>query len=358
MSAETQGSRRVERAIQWGALALGVALFCGALYYINFRLAAGIIRRLGPACRSRSSSAASGTWRGRGRGPTAFPRPRTVSFARLTRVRLAAEAFSYLTLRGIAGEPLKVVLLGDSVDARQATAAVALERMAYLIGTTVIVGVGSVLALVALPLTHTWFRVFRAFAIAAAVVIGFTTVVIAGRGTYFQAWLRGLDRVLGTSLAEGRVSRFIAAVERQMLDLVRGNPERLVALLAATAAAYLCMALEAWVILRAAGASITPTRRTRRRDVLPRRELRLRVHPGQPRRTRSIESGRRECRRRGGRRRRARPCPAAPRPVLGRSRARDLPAEHATGRLRNRAPPTPLRSSGQRRCCICPMTQQ
>ena len=49
MSAETQGSRRVERAIQWGALALGVALFCGALYYINFRLAAGIIRRLGPA---------------------------------------------------------------------------------------------------------------------------------------------------------------------------------------------------------------------------------------------------------------------------------------------------------------------
>ena len=44
-----------------------------------------------------------------------------------------------------------------------------------------------------------------------------------------------------------------------MLDLVRGNPRRLAVLLAATAAAYLCMALEAWVILRAAGASITPT---------------------------------------------------------------------------------------------------
>ena len=259
MSAETQGSRRVERAIQWGALALGVALFCGALYYINFRLAAGIIRRLGPAL--PIALVFSGLWHLARTWAWAycFPRPRTVSFARLTRVRLAAEAFSYLTLRGIAGEPLKVVLLGDSVDARQATAAVALERMAYLIGTTVIVGVGSVLALVALPLTHTWFRVFRAFAIAAAVVVGFTTVVIAGRGTYFQAWLRGLDRVLGTSLAEGRVSRFIAAVERQMLDLVRGNPRRLVALLAATAAAYLCMALEAWVILRAAGASITPT---------------------------------------------------------------------------------------------------
>ena len=55
--------------------------------------------------------------------------------------------------------------------------------MAYLIGTTVIVGVGSVLALAALPLTPVWFRVFLAFAIAAAVVVTFTALVIAGRGT-------------------------------------------------------------------------------------------------------------------------------------------------------------------------------
>ena len=259
MTAATPGTRRTERAIQWGALAIGVALFCGALYYINFRLAAGIIRRLGPAL--PMALVFSGLWHLARTWAWAycFPQPRSVSFARLARVRLAAEAFSYLTLRGIAGEPLKVVLLGDSVDAKQATAAVALERMAYLIGTTVIVGVGSVLAIAALPLTAVWFRVFRAFAIAAAVVVAFTALVIAGRGTYFQSWLQTLDRVLGTSLAEGRISRFISAVERQMLDLVRGNPRRLAALLAATAAAYLCMALEAWVILRAAGASITPT---------------------------------------------------------------------------------------------------
>jgi phosphatidylglycerophosphate synthase len=248
----------MERAIQWGALAIGVALFCGALYYINFRLAAGIIRTLGVAL--PIALVFSGLWHLARTWAWAycFPKPRTVTFARLARVRLAAEAFSYLTLRGIAGEPLKVVLLGDSVDARQATAAVALERMAYLIGTTVIVGVGSVLALAALPLTHVWFRVFRAFAIAAAIVVAFTGMIIAGRGTYFQSWLGRLDTVLGTSLADGRVSRFISAVERQMLELVRGNPRRLVVLLGATAAAYVCMALEAWVILRAAGAAISP----------------------------------------------------------------------------------------------------
>jgi phosphatidylglycerophosphate synthase len=248
----------MERAIRWGALAIGIALFFGTLYYINFRLAFGMIRRLGFAL--PIALAFSGLWHLARTWAWAccFSPPRTVSFARLARVRLAAEAFSYLTLRGIAGEPLKVVLLGDSVDARQATAAVALERMAYLIGTTIIVGIGSVLAIVALPLTHVWFRVFRAFAIAAAVVVCFTAVVIAGRGTYFQRWLVRLDRLLGTTVAEGRVSRFISAVERQMLELVRGNPGRLASLLAATAAAYLCMALEAWVILTAAGEFITP----------------------------------------------------------------------------------------------------
>ena len=72
-----------------------------------------------------------------------FPQPRTVGFLRLARVRLSAEAFSYLTFGWIAGEPLKVVLLSESLDARQATAAVALERLAYLVGTTLIVGVGA-----------------------------------------------------------------------------------------------------------------------------------------------------------------------------------------------------------------------
>src|SRR5690606_1139273 len=94
-----------------------------------------------------------------------FPQPRRVGFLHLARVRLAAEAFSYLTLRGIAGEPLKVVLLNGRVDTREATAAVALERLAYMVGTAIIVGIGSVAAMLLLPLTGAWFRVFRAFAI-------------------------------------------------------------------------------------------------------------------------------------------------------------------------------------------------
>lgn len=251
---------RVERAIRWGALTVGIVLFFATLYYINFRTALGTLEHLGAAL--PLALLFSGLWHLARTWAWAwcFPQPRTVSFARLARVRLAAEAFSFLTLRGIAGEPLKVVLLGDRVDARQATAAVALERIAYLIGTTLIVGIGSLLAIAGLPLTRPWFRVFRAFAIAAGVVAFVSALIITGRGTYLQSWLGRIDRLLGTSMAEGRVSRFVSAVERQMLELVRGNPARLAVLLTTTLAAYACMALEAWVILRASGAVITPNR--------------------------------------------------------------------------------------------------
>jgi phosphatidylglycerophosphate synthase len=276
-----------------GALAVGVSLFAVTLYYINLGTAIGTIEDLGLALplallfsglwhlvrtwawawcfadrgvtrdtekhgRTRATEKHGLTRATEEHGLTRkWGNPGPVSFARLARVRLAAEAFSYLTLRGIAGEPLKVVLLADTVDARQATAAVALERIAYVIVTTWIVGAGSLLAIIGLPLSHTWFRVFRAFAMASGVVALFTALVIAGRGTYLQSSIVRFDRWLGTSFARGRIMRFVAAVERQMLELLRGNPTRLAVLLIATVAAYGCMALEAWVILRAAGATIS-----------------------------------------------------------------------------------------------------
>ena len=247
------------RLISLTAFAVGAVLFAATLYYIDFHLIASMGRRLAVAF--ALSIVASGVWHLARTWAWAwcFPQPRPVSFLRLTRVRLAAEAFSYLTLRGIAGEPLKVVLLSRDVDARVATAAVALERLGYLVGTTLIVGVGSLIAIAVLPLTHTWFRVFRGFAIAAGVVTVLTALVLAGRGTYLNALLERIDGVLGTAMARGRVGRFAGAVERQLLELVRGNPVRLAVLTAATLIAYASMAAEAWAIMYAAGVPVAFT---------------------------------------------------------------------------------------------------
>ncbi|MEX2663414.1 MAG: lysylphosphatidylglycerol synthase domain-containing protein [Vicinamibacterales bacterium] len=248
---------RKGNAVRWGALAIGILLFAAALYYINLTLTAGTIRRLGVAL--PLALLISGLWHlaRTWAWSWCFPSPRRVSFMRLVRVRLAAEAFSYLTLRGIAGEPLKVVLLDDRVDPREATAAVALERLAYMIGTTLIVGLGSVIALAVLPLTPVWFRVFRAFALGAAVVALFTGLVLSGRGTYVHAAFSAWDRRFGTTIAAGRIARFIASVERQMLALVRSHPSRLVVLLTATVVSYVLMGLEAWVILKASGTPVS-----------------------------------------------------------------------------------------------------
>ena len=148
-----------------------------------------------------------------------------------------------------------MVLLADSVDPRDATAAVALERIAYIVGTTIIVGIGSVAALIGFPLSALWTRVFTAFAIGAVVI---ATLTGAGRGRARdlppgaaasrrrQRWARASQRDVSAAV--------LAAVERQILELVRSHPSRLVVLMTATIAAYACMALEAWVILRA-----TPT---------------------------------------------------------------------------------------------------
>ena len=247
-------------AIRLGTLALGIALFAGALYYINVRTTLETARRLGIAL--PLALLLGGLWHlvRTWAWAACFPQPRQVGFLRLARVRLAAEAFSYLTVRGIAGEPLKVMLLSGSIDARQATAAIALERIAYLVGTTIIVGTGAACAMVGLPLTPLWFGVFRAFAVGSATLTVFTIAVVLGRGTYFQSLLWRIDHAMGTSLGESTVARFTAAVEGQLLDLVRGNPRRLLLLMSATAVSYLLMVVEGWVILRAAGAPITPNR--------------------------------------------------------------------------------------------------
>ena len=243
-------------AIRLGTLALGIAVFAGALYFIDVRTTLETTRRLGIAL--PLALLLGGLWHlvRTWAWAACFPQPRQVGFMRLARVRLSAEAFSYLTFRGLAGEPLKVMLLSGSIDARQATAAIVLERIAYLVGTMMIVGAGAACALIGLPLTPLWFGVFRAFAIGSVTLTVFTIAVVLGRGTYFQSLLRRIDHALGTSLGESNVARFTAAVEEQMLDLVRGNPRRLLVLVSATAASYLLMALEVWVILRASGAPI------------------------------------------------------------------------------------------------------
>ena len=224
-------------------LAVGIALFACAISYIDVSTLRETVQRLAIAL--PAVLLVSGLWHlaRTWAWASCFRQPGQVEFWRLARVRLSAEAFSYLTFGGIVGDPLKVALLSESIDAETAAAAVALERCAYVAGTTIIVGIGALVAMTSLPLTPFWFRVFSGCAIGAGALAVLGGVAVAAR-------LRWTDTVLTPLIGKGRVARFTSAVARQMLDVVRSSPARLAVLMAAIGVSYLLMALEMYVIVR------------------------------------------------------------------------------------------------------------
>lgn len=249
-------SRRA-RLVSRLAFAVGVGLFIGALWNVDYRSLASQASTFGPVV--PTLILVSGSWHLARTWAWAicFAGPLPVSFAHLARVRLAAEAFSYVTVRGVAGEPLKVAMLAGQVDSRLAAAAVALERLSYLVVTTGIVGVCAVAATFALPLTRIWVSTFYGFGIAAAAVVTVALIVVRGRGAYANAML---DRVAAASdgrLGGGRVARFILLTERQLLALARGDSQRLTKLILADLICFGSMTLEVWIIARAVGVDLT-----------------------------------------------------------------------------------------------------
>jgi len=250
---------RWRQAVSIGALAVGILLFAATLAYVDLDAAIAAGRRLGVAVPlallisgvTHLTRTWAWTW--------CFAQPGTVGFGRLLRVRLAAEAFSYLTISSLAGDPLKVVLLGDRVNGRDATASVALERLSYIFGTALIVGVAAAGVLATQPLSPAWAKIYRGFAIGAGVLAAASVLILVRRDSYLLQAFRAADRASGTHVATGKAGRFVAGVGRQLGELVRGDARRLVVLTLSTVVVYICMSAEVWLVLRAVGIPISFT---------------------------------------------------------------------------------------------------
>jgi uncharacterized protein (TIRG00374 family) len=184
----------------------------------------------------------------------AFPDEARPSFTRLFRVRLAADAIGFFTVRGLAGEPLKVVLLYDRVAPEVTTAAVALERLAFAVINIAIAGLVSYFAVRHLPMPGGWDAMFTLLSITAVLILGTLTLVARRRtGDYLGRLVEALDRWTGRRLEASRVVRFILDVEDVLLDLLRGDTRRLVILTLLPVICYLVMAFEVWLVLWAVG---------------------------------------------------------------------------------------------------------
>ena len=164
-------ARSVPQIISIAAICLGIALFVVTLLYIDLEETVASARRLGLALPFVLLPSAVWqvlrTWG----WAISFPEDSRPPFTRLFRVRLAADAISFFTIRGVAGEPLKVLLLLDRSAPQVTTASIALERLAVAIMSIAVAGLISFFAVTRLALPRAWDTVFGALIVLAVLLV-------------------------------------------------------------------------------------------------------------------------------------------------------------------------------------------
>lgn len=187
-----------------------------------------------------------------------FPDDARPAFTRLFRVRLACDAVSFFTVRGVASEPLKVVLLLDRCRPEVTTAAFALERLAFAVMNTLIAGLISFFAVTRLSMPVAWDTIFTGLSIAAVIVIPLLAFIARHRsGAYFGRLVARVSHRTGRRLEASRVVRFIIGVEDVLLEMLRGDRRRLLVLIVLPIICYALMVIEVWMVLWAIGEDIT-----------------------------------------------------------------------------------------------------
>lgn len=247
-------NRSVPQLVSAAAVAVGIVLFASTIYFIDFEQTAESARRLGFALPLILLPSVSwhalrtwGWW-------LAFPETSRPSFTRLIRVRLAADAIGFFTVRGITGDPLKVVLLIDRTRPEITTAAVALERLAFAVMNSLLAGLVSVFAVTRLSMTGAWDTMFALLSLGAVVLVAILGLLARRRsGDYLGRFVTRLGNRTGRHLEASRVVRFLLDVEDALLELLRGERRRLLILMSLPIVCLALMAAEVWLVLWAVG---------------------------------------------------------------------------------------------------------
>ena len=186
-----------------------------------------------------------------------FPPDARPGYWRIFRVRLAADGVGYFTIRGVASEPLRVVLLMGRVSPVISAAASVLERTAMGIMSVVGVGVFAAFAVSSDMLPPAWQGVFRGIAIMSALVLFLTMLFLMRTGRYFGPLIESIHTRTHWRWAGGRTVRAISAVEDLFLKLARTDHKRIQMLVALSVACYWLMALEVFLVFWAIGQPIS-----------------------------------------------------------------------------------------------------
>jgi hypothetical protein len=186
-----------------------------------------------------------------------FPREQRPGYWHVFRVRLAADGVGYFTIRGVASEPLRVVLLIGHVPAVVSAAASVLERTAMGIMSVIGVGIFAAFAVSSDMLPPSWQSVFQGIAFTAGLVLFFSMLFLLRSGRYFGPLIEKLYLRTQWRWAGGRTARAISAVEELFLQLARTDRRRVQTLVGLSIACYWLMAFEVFLVFWAIGQPIS-----------------------------------------------------------------------------------------------------
>ncbi len=249
--------RSVPQIISLVAIVTGVILFAWTMIGIDWSETVQEVRRLGvllpivllPSIGWHLLRAAG--WY------VSFPAEARPSYWRVFRVRLAADGVGYFTIRGVASEPLRVVLLMGHVSPVVSAAATVLERTAMGIMSVVGVGIFAAFAVSSNLLLPGGEDVFRGLAVIAAIVLILCLLFFLRTGRYFGPFVESIHRRTGWRWAGGRTVRAISATEDLFLKLARTDSRRIGTLVTLAIACYWLMALEVFLVFWAIGEPVS-----------------------------------------------------------------------------------------------------
>jgi Lysylphosphatidylglycerol synthase TM region len=177
-----------------------------------------------------------------------FPPEARPGYWEIFRVRLAADGVGYFTIRGVASEPLRVVLLMGRVSPIVSAAASVLERTAMGIMSVIGVGLFAAFAVSSDMLPPAWQSVFRGIAFTAGIVLFFSLLFLLRSGRYFGPLIERIYARTQWKWAGGRTVRAISAVEDLFLKLARTDRRRMLMLVGLSVACYWVMAFEVFLV--------------------------------------------------------------------------------------------------------------
>jgi len=249
--------RTVPQLISLVAIIAGIALFVVTILGIDRTQTMNEVRRLGrtlplvllPGLGWHLLRAAG--WY------VCFPREERPSYWRVFRVRLAADGVGYFTIRGVASEPLRVVLLMGQVSPVVSAASSVLERTAMGIMSVVGVGLFAAFAVSSDILPPAWQSVFLCIAYTAGLVLLLSMLFLMRSGRYFGPLVERIYARTGWRWAGGRTVGAISRVEELFLKLARTDQRRMLLLVALAVACYWLMAVEVVLVFWAIGQPIS-----------------------------------------------------------------------------------------------------